>query len=129
MSGFELYVPSTERWRGVFKKTGVPVPSETKVDVQTGGKASSVKLVTPSQQMIQAAEKELKSPLHHDQEGMLQSESPSRRVRSPAKKVKPAGAIKKKPARKQVRSAPAAKKTGAKKSTAAKKKTPAKKKK
>lgn len=108
MSIFELYVPNTERWRGVFKKTGVSAPPTHTVDVQSGGRAQPVKLVTPSQQMIQVAESELKSPVHYDREGMAHSDSP-KRSKSPSKRVKPAGS-KKKPARRQVRSAPTKKK-------------------
>ena len=115
MSIFELYVPNTERWRGVFKKTGVPVPDAAKVDVQSGGKGrSSVQLVTPTQQMIQAAKSELKSPVHYDREGMAHSDSPAASsLSTTSKRVKPAGAAgkKRKPARRQVRSAPSKKKT------------------
>jgi len=107
MSGFDLYVPNTERWRGVFKKTGVPVKDGIRLGVQTGGRDSSVKLVTPSQQMINAAASELKSALRHDEDGILHSESPPKKATT--KKVKPAGA-KKRTSRKQVRSAPAKKK-------------------
>lgn len=89
MPGFERYVTNMARWKNAFKPKNVK-KNESKVQV---GEGSGVKMISPSQQIVDQARSEVASPLHRDLQGVLHNskvadKKPKVKRRSTSKQVR-----------------------------------------